>query len=100
MINYKAFSKHFPKPSCENATQTSLIKVLLLKGVWISRLKACPLMKQGCSKRIYIERQTPTKTLIIHFHLSTKNDWQSHQTIYCKQYLMLSGNSVKKRLMP
>ena len=42
MINYgevKVFSKHFLKPSCENATQTSLIKVLLLKGVWISRLK-------------------------------------------------------------
>ena len=42
MINYsgvKVFSKHLPKPLCENATQTSLIKVLLLKGVWISRLK-------------------------------------------------------------
>ena len=39
MINYsgvKVFSKHFPKPLCEKATQTSLIKVLLLKGVWIS----------------------------------------------------------------
>ena len=45
MINYsgaqlfKVFSKHFPKPLCENAAQASLIKVLLLKGVWISRLK-------------------------------------------------------------
>ena len=42
MINYsgvKVFSKHFPKPLCENPTQTSLIKVLLLKGVWISRVK-------------------------------------------------------------
>ena len=35
----KVFSKHFAKPLCENATQTSLIKVLLLKGVRISRLK-------------------------------------------------------------
>ena len=45
MINYsgvqlfKALSKHFPKPLCENAAQALLIKVLLLKGVWISRLK-------------------------------------------------------------
>ena len=41
MINYsevKVFSKHFPKPLCEKDTQTSLIKVLLLKGVSISRL--------------------------------------------------------------
>ena len=45
MINYsgvqlfKVFSKHFPKPLCENAAQASLIKMLLLKGVWMSRLK-------------------------------------------------------------
>ena len=25
---------------------------------------------------------------------------QCHQTIHCKQYLMLSGNSLKKRSMP
>ena len=42
MLNYsgvKVFSKHLPKPLCENATQTSLIKVFLLKWVWILRLK-------------------------------------------------------------
>ena len=33
------FLKDFSKPLREIATQTSLIKVLLLKGVWISRLK-------------------------------------------------------------
>ena len=31
--------KVFLKPSCENVPQVSLIKVILLKGVWISRLK-------------------------------------------------------------
>ena len=45
MINYSGFqlfnvlSKHFSKALCKNAGQTSLIKVLLLKGVRISRLK-------------------------------------------------------------
>ena len=42
MINYsgvKVFSKDFPKLLCENAIQTSLIKDLLLKVVWISRHK-------------------------------------------------------------
>ena len=45
MINYsgvrllKVFSKHFPKSLCENAAQASLIKVILLKEVWISSLK-------------------------------------------------------------
>ena len=34
----KVFSKHLPKLLCENAGQASLMKVLLLKGVWISRL--------------------------------------------------------------
>ena len=35
----KFIFKHFPKPLCEKAAQTSLIKVLFLKGVWISRFK-------------------------------------------------------------
>ena len=45
MINYsgvqlfKVFVEHFPKPLSENAAQASLIKVLLLKGMWISRVK-------------------------------------------------------------
>ena len=45
MINYsggqlfRAFWNHFPKPSCEDAAQASLIKVLRLKGVCVLRLK-------------------------------------------------------------
>ena len=36
---FKVFSKHFSKPLCKNAAQASLTNVILLKGVWISRLK-------------------------------------------------------------
>ena len=32
---FKVFAKHFPKPLCENTAQASLIKVLLLKRMWI-----------------------------------------------------------------
>ena len=45
MINYsggqlfRVFWNHFPKPSCEDAAQASLIKVLRLKGVCVLRLK-------------------------------------------------------------
>ena len=38
MINYSDVQVFF-KPSCENVPQASLIKVILLKGVWIRRLE-------------------------------------------------------------
>ena len=96
----QSFLETFPKTITfsENAAQASLIKVLLLKSVWISRLRvqnviywsyyfdnlnlwkksnkkswqgyeACPFIKQGCSKRMDNERHTPAKTLIIQFQL-------------------------------
>ena len=96
-VAFKVFPKHLPKPLFENATQTSLIKVLLLKEVWISRFKvqnviywsydidnlnfmkksnknswqtdqACLLINQGRSKRMDIEGQAPTRILCIQFH--------------------------------
>ena len=114
MINYspvQSFLKHLPKPSHENVTQTSLMKVLFLKNVWISRLKvqniiywsyiliiqvlwkkrACPLTKQGRSKLKDMERQAPARTLIMqfHLHLSTNRKWLADFSRYCTSHLLL-----------